>query len=121
MRPIKFRAWDKKLKKWRGEELFAFMLFTGQLSGPRDGTDLADIEVVQFTGLKDRNGKEIFEGDIIKNSGGQKAFVSFEECNNGGFGWCATFEGKHSHPFLIEYPKNCDVIGNIHENGDLLK
>ena len=68
--------------------------------------------VGQFTGLTDKNGKKIFEGDVIANSCGRKETVEF-------------YKGRY-YPFIAfpEYncwdEKECEVIGTIHDNPELI-
>jgi uncharacterized phage protein (TIGR01671 family) len=66
--------------------------------------------LVQFTGIKDKNGKEIYEGDIIKLFNGDLYTVKFIEENN---------ETEMSGYFFSSF--GSEVIGNIFENNELLK
>ena len=117
MREIKFRAWDKERKEWQHFTLQE--LITGQATIIWPKLD----DWCQFTGLKDRNGKEIYESDILKSTekpstGINGAFkVIFDE---GAF----SLEVEEDYwPYLCEaFPEQyCEVIGNIHENPDLVK
>lgn len=111
-RIIKFRAWDKELNT---------MHDWNYLSGwtPRDWVK-SGVNVMQFTGLHDKNGKEIYEGDVAKltdedkNAGNYPIVWSMEEAGfmvNG-------FHLDHYMAFLIGM--SIEVIGNIHENPELL-
>ena len=134
MREIKFRAWDKKNKKWIG----TFDLIDIYELGI-DGKwelyridDFDDVEFVQCTGLKDRKGVEIYEGDIVGGYPHGTVFVrwcneyacfesvSYEDVDNG-----ETVERKEvTHLFANDF-KDCndawEVIGNIYESPELLK
>ena len=105
MREIKFRAWDKESKEilpW--EEI---MLWNLMWLNKKDQTDYV---FQQFTGLKDKNGKEIYEGDICKKV---LPYNRDFEIDNTPFQW-------HS---LIEFGslEGLEIIGNIYENPELLK
>ncbi|HCU01458.1 TPA: hypothetical protein DIC62_01505 [Candidatus Nomurabacteria bacterium] len=118
MREIKFRAWDKNSKTFITHEL---------INGKEDAVisicGFVDLEPwQQFTGLKDKNGKEIFEGNLIaaKNYNPSVYEIKFIE---GGF--CATHPNLKGYPIDINhfYPSTgceIEVIGNIYENKDLL-
>jgi hypothetical protein len=102
MRAIKFRAWDKDLLKmyeWGH-------IKTGLMHAYFDG--YYNVDLMQFTGLIDKNGKEIYEGDIVKQFGGYEFTVEFK---NGVF-WLAR-EGRCDYPV---YAIECiEIIGNIWE------
>lgn len=81
MRQYKFRVWDDRKKEWihgPGEEvnLFGEMILFGEFMNGIDILDLNFCIVCQYTGIKDKNGREIYENDILDNKG-FKGVVSF--------------------------------------------
>lgn len=90
--------------------------------GKEVGTWLTPLEAVlmQFTGLHDRNGKEIYEGDILSNSAYQKGdAVEVVKFKNGAF-YCESGADAHLFYNVGYYNKEAQVIGNIYENAALL-
>lgn len=111
MRPIKYRAFHKELKIMR--EVCTLRLDFNEVivkfekEGWTDKTTWFEgqFELMQFTGLHDRNGKEIYEGDIVKLYH-DKLGVYWDK------------DGHWSHCGLLDLS---EVIGNIHENPELLE
>ena len=123
MREIKFRAWHKG-KKIMGNVLGIDILhkeifFSNEDVDCYEHVDFKNIELMQYTGLKDKNGKEIYEGDILFESFGEKYYkVVFE---NGSFR--AEFEGdfeEHSFDLIDVVAQGYEVVGNIYRNPELL-
>ena len=116
MREIKFRAWDKKRKimigidypdNWgeENDEEWADYYYT-MLTGITEASEDERLELMQFTGLHDKNGKEIYEGDVVETALGNHVVV----WENYGF----------LYPGIV-FHYNHAVIGNIHENPELLE
>lgn len=92
----------------------AISFLSSQLKADDQWYSLGDVELLQFTGLLDKNGKEIYEGDMVKtkrNAVYAVEWTSFEDSTMG-YG-----EGVG---FNIHEDDNCEVIGNIYENPNLL-
>lgn len=122
MREIKFRAWFKKvpimIEFGLGSDYFKFSTDDGDWRCELDEADA----IMQFTGLLDKNGKEIYEGDIVLVDGkfiGQVFWNKFS-C---GFRYASTpdtdIEKTH---FLNTFAQSFyEVLGNIYENPEILK
>lgn len=88
--------------------------------------DFSDVELMQSTGLFDKNGKEIFEGDIIRTSAygcivgfGEYTYFEDENTPTTEIGFYLSFLNVTPAtyaPFDKYYWNNCEVIGNIYEN-----
>lgn len=120
MREIKFRAFDNRTKQI-GE--IAYINFKSQSCGFYGLTshsgikifnrDLADVKLIQYTGLKDKNGVEIYESDVCKviyTDGWELGIVEYEK---------GTFY-VIDNSLGMNYDR-IEVIGNIYENPELLE
>lgn len=124
---VKFRAWHKtweemgKVKRIRfdDEGNITTVLVKGQAFG--SNVHLEEIELMQSTGLKDKNGKEVFVGDIIKCTRGCPHEVYLEKEYGG------TFVGGMPAIYLKGIREGYawtgaeEIMGNIYENPDLLE
>jgi len=116
-REIKVKAWHKDGKYWMNmDELFNS--FEYQNPFKRD-----DLEMVQYTGLKDKNGKEIYEGDIIKAGTDLIGVVKYDEILAYYFIYFEKNDGEISIYSIRDengFNINREIIGNIYENLELL-
>jgi len=120
MREIKFRAWYKE-DKVMSRRFTLENLQCGQ--GVLD--DFNKMEIMQFTGLLDKNAKEIYEGDIIKHQDEGERFLKFIGLINVSFKIIPISDKDINQELeditFCENSKEFEVIGNIYENKDLLK
>ncbi len=136
MRKTKFRAWHKINKEWlwpypEGFNIIGEVTVFDMLK-QRKVSDYINIEIVQFTGLLDKSGKEIYEGDIVKNDLSSKSLIVWVK------DICAFYQAmipyalsyseydgttmKNLMPHMIDMRFNLkEIIGNKYENGVLLK
>ncbi|AUS71697.1 YopX family protein [Lactiplantibacillus plantarum] len=124
---IKFRAWDKENEIYlynvqdAYDTLSRFVKYDDGEDAEYDECCFGDFldnkryDTEQFTGLKDVNGKEIYEGDILEN----RKYRSIVKFANGKF--LADVVGTISRFDLIGETHGSKVIGNVHENPELLK
>lgn len=124
MRPIKYRCFNKKTKEIT-ENIWSINLCHNGVviwkeSYEEDGSSTIqyetlfgykdEFELMQFTGLHDKNRKEIYEGDIIKPKYGNEVYT-INDLLHFGFNYYEYFMSE----------ENIEILGNIHENPELLE
>ncbi len=125
-REIKFRMWDKIDLQMR--PVIQFHIHGDWVSCPVQVNEddlgleqrkLEDIELMQFTGLKDVNGKRIYEGDILKTN--RNFFSSLTL--TGEVYWFNTEQrfGLRDNVYYLNSKHEYEIIGNIYENPNLLE
>jgi uncharacterized phage protein (TIGR01671 family) len=128
MRQIKFRAWDKKDKvmrfypKWSTLHSRTVLYFAEENDSYVDENDNDDrVELMQFTGLTDTDGKEIYEGDVVEwNIYPITSPKRIRDVVSFGTG-CFTVENLGEILGIKEPHRRLRVIGNIYESPELLK
>lgn len=123
MREYKFRLWDKEKEIMLDVEKIDFddCYYGGEMYvNTTNGSDYWNNELyslMQYTGLHDKNGKEIYEGDIVKSF-----FVDTDEAGNEIYKYYI-MEVKYDEilcSYNIDKFMNLEVIGNIYDNKELL-
>jgi len=123
MRELKFRAWDKKRNIMIGEDYpdnwgsekqeYWADVFEISLTGITEITQNARFEIMQYTGLRDKNGKEIYEGDVL-------CWPKYEGTENQ-TRWPVEWDDERAQ-FTYWSPRmDAEVVGNIYEHPGLIK
>ena len=116
MRDIRFRAWDKD-DKYMTKPFLLSEIDNGEIE---EGTlHVDELELMQFTGLKDKNGIPIFEGDIM--AGSDHAHFGEVKWNQTEARWKMYIKEEKSFGLEYGHARLIEIIGNIYENPELLK
>jgi len=112
MREIKFKVWD-------GKRLFSYLNISEYGVGYYEYVDSPEnLKIMQYTGLKDRNSKEIYEGDILSDDDSVAVKVMWDDnCA------CFVLTNKNTEEYFFVTEINIDgfeIIGNIYEDGEKL-
>ena len=125
----RYRAWIKTEKRmietddilgidYENKEIVTQQIyFKNGLPDDRDiyFYDFDEIVLMQSTGLKDKNGKEIFDGDVVKCNGLLGTIESFKAM------WICSFVKYNNYQKVGFFAREIEVVGNIYENPDLLE
>ena len=122
----RYRAWHKTWEEMgritfirykKSGEIFHLSfrrnIYNGNIYGGL--VKLDEIELMQSTGLVDKNGKEIFEGDIVKCNGLLGTIESFKAM------WVCSFVKYNNYQKLGFFVQEIEVVGNVYENPELLE
>lgn len=119
MRELKFRAWGENIKEYLSQNGVDPYIYT--LKGISDGFiyDVDAFIIEQYTGLKDRNGKEIYEGDIVGFKWTKRLYVVTYRIYDASF---ILENDEWEEAIHLSLDKDdFEVFGNIHENPELLE
>lgn len=120
---LKFRAWLKKRQEmdneidhisWLEDELYCIG------DGITYMVSAEDLVLMQSTGLKDKNGKEIFEGDIVKMAKDVYSEPTYYEVVRHRGGAYRLESKQHGCELWLRHT-DCEIVGNIYENRELLE
>ena len=125
MREIKFRVWDKIKKLWTNWKSYDGMFY---FMDKNTGVWIRDDKferfiLLQYTGEKDKDGKEIYEGDIVKYFDNKEHIVVVENIKELGTGMYLKRVGSGYYTLNTSAIRDyeVEVIGNIHDNPELLE
>ena len=126
-RTIKYRVWDNENKSYNDPYSHSYYAMTqdGELDFYCHGDHWRSCDpdvyfIEQYTGLTDKNGKEIYEGDIVKNiEGVNETAVCVWDESNAEFDFRCK-DGRCTRDNVKSWLEMYEVVGNIHENKELL-
>ena len=130
----KFRVWDKEnkimwnIERWNIEDEYFNLIEPNKsvidLNAKRTWRKQSDVILMQSTGLFDKNGKEIFEGDIVVNQYGNVGYIAYLQQEAGFVVVMKKSDYRLGHRNTgesYEVTTNHEIIGNIFENSGLLE
>jgi phage uncharacterized protein TIGR01671 len=124
MREIKFRAWDKEQKEWVKysitDNIPIFCHNTSRWKTDKEGKRFI---LCQYTGLKNFNGKEIYEGDIVRAIGFSKwiGVAKYSDKNQAFVFECIDKNYRGNIVFMSQFDQGFKILGNIYENPEMLE
>lgn len=130
-----FRVWDKLTQKywnienWHFEDEYLDLIEPGvSICDPRIERiwrKQGDVEIMQYTGLKDVNGEDIYEGDIVhgydQEPDRDDGYIGSSVIDVVNFKYGAFWIGDSWNEIMVMTPPIVEVIGNVHENPELLE
>lgn len=127
MRDIKFRVWDNERNAMLNSKSVDIDFFEGKIEITSDTIrydevytdEIKEFELMQYIGVKDKNGREIYEGDIITITLDTGNVITGSVGMNNGQ-WSIKYYDRYYSLVSIWYEMQPEVIGNIYENPELI-